>query len=49
MKKLLTTVVSLLLMTNIHVGAQNFETATDAVKNMGLGWNLGNKIGRAHV
>ena len=48
MKKLLTTVVSLLLMTNIHVGAQNFETATDAVKNMGLGWNLGNTL-EAHA
>lgn len=48
MNKLLTTVVSLLLMTNIHVGAQNFETATDAVKNMGLGWNLGNTL-EAHA
>ena len=26
------------------VKAQNIETATDAVKNMGLGWNLGNTL-----
>ena len=48
MKKLLTTVVSMLLLANINVGAQSFETATDAVKNMGLGWNLGNTL-EAHA
>jgi len=24
--------------------AANFETATEAVKNMGIGWNLGNEL-----
>lgn len=44
MKKLLTIVVSLFLMTNVQVEAADFETATAAVKNMGLGWNLGNTL-----
>lgn len=26
------------------VQAQDFETATQAVQNMGLGWNLGNTL-----
>ncbi len=44
MNKLVTTVVSMLLMTSVQAGAQSFETATDAVKNMGVGWNLGNTL-----
>lgn len=44
MNKLLTTVFSMLLLTSVQAGAQDFETATDAVKNMGLGWNLGNTL-----
>ena len=31
-------------MTNVQVEAADFETATAAVKNMGLGWNLGNTL-----
>jgi hypothetical protein len=34
----------MLLMTSVQAGAQSFETATDAVKNMGVGWNLGNTL-----
>lgn len=34
----------MLLMGNIHIEAADFETAADAVKNMGLGWNLGNTL-----
>lgn len=44
MNKLLTTVFSMLLLTSVQAGAQDFETATDAVKNMGIGWNLGNTL-----
>ncbi len=44
MNKLLTTVFSMLLLISVQAGAQDFETATDAVKNMGLGWNLGNTL-----
>ena len=29
---------------SLGVQAQNIETATEAVKNMGLGWNLGNTL-----
>ena len=28
----------------VHTEAADFETATDAVKNMGIGWNLGNTL-----
>lgn len=31
-------------MGTVHIEAADFETATDAVKNMGLGWNLGNTL-----
>ena len=31
-------------MSATHVKAVDFETATDAVKHMGLGWNLGNTL-----
>ena len=44
MNKLLTTVFSMLLLTSVQAGAQDFETATGAVKNMGIGWNLGNTL-----
>ena len=44
MKKLLTTIVTMLLLATVQAGAQNFESATNAVKNMGLGWNLGNTL-----
>lgn len=34
----------MLLMLGIQAQAQEFESATDAVKNMGVGWNLGNTL-----
>ena len=40
----LTLIASLLLVGTLSVKAADFETATDAVKNMGLGWNLGNTL-----
>lgn len=42
MKKILLLVFGLLMYTDMQ--AQEFETATEAVKNMGLGWNLGNTL-----
>ena len=36
--------LALILMIGTKVYAQDFETATDAVKNMGVGWNLGNTL-----
>ena len=44
MGKLITLITSMLLMVTIHAEAADFETATDAVKNMGLGWNMGNTL-----
>lgn len=44
MKKLLTVLTGLLLMMTSHAEAADFETAKDAVKNMGVGWNLGNTL-----
>ena len=32
------------IMMTVGLHAQNFETATEAVKNMGVGWNLGNTL-----
>ena len=32
------------IMMTVGLHAQNFETAADAVKNMGVGWNLGNTL-----
>lgn len=32
------------LQSPIHAQTSTFETATDAVKNMGVGWNLGNTL-----
>ena len=42
MKKLLLFVCSLLI--SMSANAADFESAKDAVKNMGLGWNLGNTL-----
>lgn len=44
MKKRLTTILALLLTIGGLAQAQEFESATDAVKNMGVGWNLGNTL-----
>lgn len=44
MRKLLTVLTGLLFMGTIHAWAADFETAAEAVKNMGLGWNLGNTL-----
>ncbi len=42
MKKILLLVCSMMLCTSIQ--AADFETAKNAVKNMGVGWNLGNTL-----
>ena len=44
MNKRINTILALLLMCGMHLLAQEFETATQAVKNMGVGWNLGNTL-----
>ena len=44
MNKKATWITSILLMCTTLVHAAEFETATSAVKNMGLGWNLGNTL-----
>ena len=44
MGRLITIITSMLLLVTIHAEAADFETATDAVKKMGLGWNLGNTL-----
>ena len=44
MKKRFTTFIWLLMAFGIQSQAQDFESATDAVKNMGVGWNLGNTL-----
>ena len=44
MKKLFIVITGLLLMGSFHAEAADFEMAKDAVKNMGLGWNLGNTL-----
>ena len=36
--------VIILLLTAVPTFATDFETATEAVKNMGVGWNLGNTL-----
>ena len=36
--------IGAMTMVLMPVGAQNFETATEAVANMGVGWNLGNTL-----
>ena len=42
MKKILLFVCSLLI--SLSTNAADFESAKDAVKNMGIGWNLGNTL-----
>ena len=42
MRKLLLSMLTVLMAATLH--AQEFETATQAVKNMGVGWNLGNTL-----
>lgn len=44
MKKRSTTIFGLLLMLTMQLHAQEFEPANEAVKNMGIGWNLGNTL-----
>lgn len=44
MKKIALIISFLSVMAFLHVQATDFETATDAVKNMGVGWNLGNTL-----
>ena len=44
MKKRLTIIFVLLLTIGSTAKAETFESATDAVKNMGVGWNLGNTL-----
>ena len=41
-KRLLT--ICMLTLSTSMLQAQSFESATDAVKNMGVGWNLGNTL-----
>lgn len=42
MKRLL--IISMLVASVWTLHAQDFEPATEAVKNMGVGWNLGNTL-----
>lgn len=44
MNRLLTVLTGLLLMGTFQAEAADFETASEAVKNMGLGWNMGNTL-----
>ena len=44
MNKLITSIFSLMLVASGQLMAADFETAKDAVKNMGVGWNLGNTL-----
>lgn len=44
MKKRFTTFLGLLMMLTLQAQAQDFESAKDAVNNMGVGWNLGNTL-----
>lgn len=46
MKKF-TPILGLLLMLTVQIQAADFETAKDAVTNMGVGWNLGNTLDAA--
>ena len=48
MRKQFNAIIGVLLMVTLHVEATDFETATEAVKNMGLGWNMGNTL-EAHA
>ena len=44
MKRRLTTILALMLSIISTTQAQDFESAKVAVKNMGVGWNLGNTL-----
>ena len=44
MKQLFTLIAGLLLTVATQAQTADFETATQAVKNMGVGWNLGNTL-----
>ena len=44
MKKITFVIHCLLIMVSLQVHATDIETATDAVRNMGVGWNLGNTL-----
>lgn len=44
MKSVLLLATTVLLMTGTRVVAADFETAAEAVRNMGVGWNLGNTL-----
>ncbi len=44
MRKQFNAIIGVLLMVTLHVEATDFETATEAVKKMGLGWNMGNTL-----
>ena len=44
MNKITVIISCLLIMVSYRVQATDFETATEAVKNMGVGWNLGNTL-----
>ena len=44
MSSKITLLFSLLLMFGMQVQAQDFETASEAVENMGVGWNMGNTL-----
>ena len=41
--RIITSTIALLLST-LTISATDFETATEAVRNMGVGWNLGNTL-----
>lgn len=43
-KKFTTTFILMVSLFGLQIQAQEFETATEAVKNMGVGWNLGNTL-----
>ena len=45
--KRFTPILGLLLMLTVQIQAADFETAKDAVTNMGVGWNLGNTLDAA--
>ena len=48
MKQLFTLIAGLLLTAATQAQAADFETAKEAVKNMGVGWNLGNTLDAAN-
>lgn len=43
-KKFTTAFIFMASLFGLQIHAQEFETATEAVKNMGVGWNLGNTL-----